>query len=244
MACGKKEAVSSFMTESEAKELSEYVVEFVGSIVADQTVSEYEDCKAITDGAKSWESALEEMGGYQGITGTDVTLKEDKIVVLVSLDGAKRDAVTEIVLTKDAEANVQSFTVNVEYTLAEKMKNASLNTLLGMGTVFFVLILISLIITCMGLIPRIQKRMDAKKGTTDRTQESIDHVMEQISKMEEQEIRDLENRDPGGDSAGALINDQELVAIITAAICAFEGETPESGFVVRSIKKSVNNRWK
>ena len=34
-----------------------------------------------------------------------------------------------------------------------------------------------------------------------------------------------------------LVNDLELVAVITAAIASFAGATPTDGFVVRSIRK-------
>ena len=41
-----------------------------------------------------------------------------------------------------------------------------------------------------------------------------------------------------------LADDGELVAVIAAAIAAYEGSTSTDGFVVRSIKRSKTNKWK
>ena len=40
-----------------------------------------------------------------------------------------------------------------------------------------------------------------------------------------------------------LVDDLELVAVISAAIAAYTG-TSSDGFVVRSIKRSTTNKWK
>jgi hypothetical protein len=40
-----------------------------------------------------------------------------------------------------------------------------------------------------------------------------------------------------------LVDDLELVAVISAAIAAYTG-TSSDGFVVRSIKRSDRNKWK
>ena len=40
-----------------------------------------------------------------------------------------------------------------------------------------------------------------------------------------------------------LADDLELVAVIAAAIAAYEGASSTDGFVVRSIKRSSSNKW-
>ena len=47
-----------------------------------------------------------------------------------------------------------------EAGLAEKMGNAGLNTLMGMGVVFLVLVLISLIISAFGIIHKLEEKKD------------------------------------------------------------------------------------
>ena len=88
-----------------------------------------------------------------------------------------------------------------------------MNTLMGMGTVFVVLILISLIISCFKIFPYLEKKK-AGKNAAEPT------VVEQVAQREEQQLTD----------------DLELVAVITAAIAAGTGASTDS-FVVRSIHR-------
>ena len=126
-------------------------------------------------------------------------------------------------------SDVVSITTNVTYSFGELMKNAALNTLIGMGTVFVVLILISLIISCFNIIPKIQekkkKKAEAKDATTTGASVQADPVVAQIAAKEE------------------LADDTELVAVIAAAIAAYEGAGSTDGFVVRSIRKSNKSKW-
>ena len=100
---------------------------------------------------------------------------------------------------------------------------ALLNTLLGMGTVFVVLIFISLIISLFRYVPGIEERLKGRKKTED---EGISNEVPQI-------IRDVES-DEG------LMADEELVALITAAIMAYRGGDSASRdrLVVRSIRRA------
>ncbi|MBQ9886386.1 MAG: OadG family protein [Lachnospiraceae bacterium] len=109
-------------------------------------------------------------------------------------------------------------------TLKEILMKALINTLLGMGTVFIVLILISLIISCFTLISKLQNRSEAKKKAA--VEEVKPAVVETIP-----------------DEAEEYVDDNELIAVIAAAIAAAEG-TSVDGFRVRSIKRSKNNAWK
>ena len=105
------------------------------------------------------------------------------------------------------------------------MVKAALNTIIGIGTVFIVLILISFIISLFGYIPKIQAWFENRKKKEDVKEESIDNTIAQIVEMEEVDAAD----------------DLELVAVIAAAIAASEGAASTDGFVVRSVRK-VNRR--
>lgn len=115
-------------------------------------------------------------------------------------------------------------------SLAERMEIASLNTLIGMGTVFIVLILITLLISLfkyINLIPNyFQSKKKKKSNIKTETDLPVDNFFTQLVQKEEEELQDL-----------------ELVAVITAAITAsLEGtENQGQGFVVRSIRK-VNSK--
>ena len=107
--------------------------------------------------------------------------------------------------------------------LAADMGRAGLNTILGIGIVFLALIFISLIISCFKLINKIQ----AKKT-------EVPANVPEPAPAEEEEEEEL---------ADAL----ELVAVITAAITAYEeasgGYVPEDGLVIRSIRKVNRQKW-
>ena len=62
-----------------------------------------------------------------------------------------------VTLIINDQGSLSSITVNVERSMGELMLNAALNTLMGMGTVFIILILISLLIGCFKFIPQIRK---------------------------------------------------------------------------------------
>ncbi len=100
-----------------------------------------------------------------------------------------------------------------------------MNTVIGMGTVFVVLILISLIISCFSLISKFEKRGKKKEQKEAAPAPAADPVVSQIAAKEE------------------LSDDTELVAVIAAAIAAYEGAASTDGFVVRSIRKSNKTKW-
>ena len=94
-----------------------------------------------------------------------------------------------------------------------------MNTLLGVGSVFTVLVLIMGIIYLFNFIPKIQDAI-AKKKTAAAPEVAAPVAAPVVEEVEEE------------------ADDLELVAVIAAAIAAYEGQTSTDGFVVRSIKKS------
>lgn len=103
---------------------------------------------------------------------------------------------------------------------------ALMNTLMGMGTVFLVLIFISYIISLFGYI----NKFAAKK----QVQEPTFVVKAPVEPEPEPEPEEAEEE---------LTDDTELVAVITAAIAAYAGTSSE-GFQVRSIKRAAKSTWK
>ena len=104
--------------------------------------------------------------------------------------------------------------------LGERMGRAALNTVIGMGTVFIVLIIIIGVISLFKFIPKLQD-MFARKDAGNVQEKSESAVTQTISAAEDTDVSD----------------DLELVAVIAAAIAAYEG-TSTDGFVVRSIRKA------
>ena len=133
-----------------------------------------------------------------------------------------KDMQLAVSYTEDMEISNVAF--NVQYTVGENLKKAGLNTLLGMGTVFVILILISLIISVFGIFPKIEAAKKAKAAAAAKAEApKAEAVVTPAPVVEE------------------LSDDLELVAVISAAIAAYEGSEDASGYVVRSIRKST--KW-
>ena len=156
----------------------------------------------------SWEAAEEECGAY--VEHGDWTME------------VKNDGVSLIVFSFDEKGNMESMDVSAHYSTGEILEKAGLNTVLGMGTVFVVLIFISFIIYLLGYIPKFQEKLANKdKKVEEKKEAPVQAAPAPVAAAED---------------------DAELVAVIAAAIAAAEG-TSTDGFVVRSIKRRKSNRW-
>ena len=126
---------------------------------------------------------------------------------------------------KNGNRGCVALTITIACMIDEIMKKAGLNTVMGMGTVFLVLILISIIIYLLGFIGKAQKKRPAETVGVSVTP-AEPPVMETLAEPED------------------LTDDFELVAVIAAAIAASEG-VPADQLVVRSIRRKASpNRWK
>ena len=104
-----------------------------------------------------------------------------------------------------------------------RSKKAGLNTLLGMGTVFSVLIFISLIISLFKYISVFENAFKKQPKATEEPARESESVTEEAAFDE--------------------ADDTELAAVIAAAVAEYEGTTTD-GFIVRSIRRRPSNQWK
>lgn len=221
-ACGKESASSDYfgLTYDELQSNMEQEVSSLVSITDEnRTYIESYGTDAAIRLIETWDEAVADLGGYQGLGDFSVTKTQDTMTVEQKVLYAEREVIVSYVYTYDYETKQPMLTdasADKVYTLSEKMAKAGLNTLMGMGTVFSVLILISLIIYCFRFIGYFQNR----KTETAETAVKENTVVEQISRREEQHLAD----------------DLELVAVISAAIAASTGTSADS-FVVRSIHR-------
>lgn len=188
-----------------------------------QSGAEYYDSQGMDAFAHlltSWGETVSDLGSYQGLGDLTVTKAQKTVTADQVLHFSDRDVVVSYVYEYNYETEAPELTdasADLVYSLGEKMEKAGMNTLMGMGTVFVVLILISLIISCFKVIPYLQN----KKANANAKKDEADPVVEQIEQREE---------------TAQLTDDLELVAVISAAIAAAE-ETSADGFVVRSIHR-------
>ena len=143
----------------------------------------------------------------------------DAVDVTVTLAFEKKDYILTLHVDcfDTIGASVNTVTIKAkgegEESLVEKMADAAGNTL--MGTVFLVLIFISLLISCFKFVPQIMDKL-SKKSSVGEKPEVVEEISETVTANEE--------------------DDSELIAVIAAAIAASE-QTSTDSFVVRSIRR-------
>ena len=106
-------------------------------------------------------------------------------------------------------------------------EQALLNTLMGMGTVFAVLIFISLLISLFVYIPSIERALKNRSSKKEKKAAQEGRPAPKRPILKEPAVEE------------ELVDDGELVAVITAAIMAASASTAVSAdkLVVRSIKR-------
>ena len=216
-------ALADFFDDEMAESYNELTMDEIAYVVAnnyDINVDGY----AFSSAIESFHSAAESVGAIQAIGEVKSEIDGSQIIVEVNVTGTGKDAVAEIIFSNDMFMVLESAALNPVSTMGELMTNAALNTVIGMGTVFVVLILISFIISCFNIIPKLQKRAAEKKAAQAAGQEKESSVAE--STVDTAVTEEISEDD-----------DQELVAVIAAAIAAFEGSVSTDGFVVRSIRR-------
>ncbi len=233
--CGKSETTEYDQTRFE--QYAEFVVQNFEAMTTEQldSFSDMRDLQLDTqlmnaglpvDGTdfltmiSSWEAAEEECGAYVEHGDWTMEVKNDGVSLTSEAKYENRDA--DIVFSFDEKGNMESMDISAHYSTGEILEKAGLNTVLGMGTVFVVLIFISFIIYLLGYIPKLQEKWANKdKKVEEKKEAPVQAAPAPVAAVED---------------------DAELVAVIAAAIAAAEG-TSTDGFVVRSIKRRKSNRW-
>ena len=220
-ACGKADQVQESQLQIDEASLINYsdqVVNALNEIVTGGMQDQYASDAVISAGISSWESAMSDLGAYNGVTDHKVEIGSDEAIVEASVSGADHNAVVTLII------NDQGSLSSITGSMGELMLNAALNTLMGMGTVFIILILISLLIGCFKFIPQIQEKFSKKNKQPAAAPAAAPVVAAPVEEEEE-------------------TSDEELIAVIAAAIAASEGSTSTDGFVVRSIRRRSGS-WK
>ena len=196
--------------------IADSMIEDISQVVDEGLQDQYASNEVVSGWLQSWEMLLPELGTYSGITDHKVSRQEDGISVEMTLDGSDHDAVATIVLNEQGYVSFK-----------ELMTNAALNTLLGMGTVFIVLILIAGLISMFKIIPSLQEKFSKKK---EPAVSAAPAPVPAVSAAAQESARE---------------DDNELAAVIAAAIAAYESENGAAApgdFIVRSIKRR-GGRW-
>ncbi|MBQ4536364.1 MAG: OadG family protein [Lachnospiraceae bacterium] len=219
-------ALLQYMDDAKFASMAEYSATEVEAVVAQEHGFEAAGY-AFKTAMNSFNSATDEIGtvAEQEFTVKSADIDDHQIIVIVNVKGSEKAAEAEVIFNNDKFAmSLESAALNPVSDMGELMERAAMNTLIGMGTVFVVLILISLIIGAFGIIPKLQSAF-AKKKEAPLTS-GIDNAVNQIVAQEE-----------SASVSEDLGDDLELVAVIAAAIAAYEGSASTDGFVVRTIRR-------
>ena len=215
------------VTEDEAANYKSAAETLISQIAgfSDEAIENYlaQDDAFTTATMESWKSVKDELGAYSSIVSQDV--EKDGDVVTISTVAQFEKAKADVVLMLDlGQQMYTSMTYSVQYSLAANMQRAGMNTLMGIGIVFLMLLFLSFVI---GLFKYIEKFQNVGKKK----------AAEEAPKAEEAPAPAIAQSEAADED---FADDLELVAVISAAIAAYENTSGDS-FVVRSIKKS--NKW-
>ena len=106
-----------------------------------------------------------------------------------------------------------------------------MNAIVGLATVFIMLIFLSFVISLMKYVPKLEAALTKKKDSNQAVPAQEDNIAAVNSAPAPAPVQE------------ELADDGALVAVIAAAIAAAENTSTDS-FVVRSIRKSNKRSWK
>lgn len=173
--------------------------------------------------AANWSSVKEEVGNFVEVTRLESSMAEDGSAYIVTCHAKyEKTGDTDVVVTYEYNMKDQSTSLSwdIQYSMGKLIERAGLNTVMGIGIVFLALLFLSFLIGRLHIIPDLIEKKEAEKAPAAPAPVAAPAVEEEED----------------------LMDDLELVAVITAAIAASE-TTSGDGFVVRSIKKANRRNW-
>lgn len=246
--CGSSKETVEY-DEASLEQTAEFMIEYCASMDA-STLEQWKEMQDFTlelqlmqsglpvtsdgflEALDGWVSSTEDCGEYLGHGDFVIEPSADEIKVSTTAQFAERDA--EINFVFNETSYMESMSLSPEYTKGEIFKKAGMNTILGMGTVFVVLIFISFLISLFKYIPALEEKF--KKRPKEEAKQADAPVQAPLAAIVPEDV-------PADDS--------ELIAVIAAAIAAAQADAQGTdgidgvdGFVVRSIRRRPSNKWK
>ena len=179
--------------------------------------------------AANWMSVKEELGVYTGVVEQTVEEEGNQVTVstVAGYDNVPENTKVTVNVVYDMKKGTGSAPEwDIKYPMGKLIGEAGLNTLLGMGTVFVVLIFLSFVIANIHWIPDLVDKAKQKNQPAAPAKAAPAPAASPAPVAVEEDLTD----------------DTELVAVIAAAIAASE-QVPVDGFVVRSIRKANRRNW-
>ena len=178
--------------------------------------------------------AVEEAGAFQEVTASDIVVDEEKQVATITLKVAfekYNGKITAVCNYGGSNASSfddiwSAFNMDMDYPISALLKNAGLNTVMGVGIVFIVLIFLAFVIYLLRY---------ANKGGSEEEPKGESASLEPVTESIVLPVVEVPDVD----------EEVELAIVLATAIAAYEEEnTSGDGYVVRSIKKHQNKKWR
>ena len=186
--------------------------------LSDDQIEQYmESDDAFTSSAMTaWDGTKDDLGELKETGDVEIEYSGDEYTAVIPVEFEKEDA--EFTYVFDKNLTPTSLAVDIQYSFGTTMKNAALNTLMGIGTVFVILAMLIFLISLFQFIPGSgAQEAKAKKKAAEEAASAPTPAPVAAAPVQE-------------------ADNSELIAVIAAAIAASEG-TSTDGFVVRSIRK-------
>lgn len=212
--------------ESACQEYMENLGQMSEDTIQTQIDAAYKQKDAIIyNGLTNYKNDLEKLGEFQKVDSVTVEKTEDGYSAHIASTYSKRKLKFTLGLS-DQDQSITEMTFEPEYSLVEELEDAGGNLILGMGTVFLILIFLSWVISLFKYIYLWQKKSEEKAKAAKETAPAPAPMP--VAEAEEK------------------ISGDELQAVIAAAIAAYEADTSngfvpgpslDNGLVVRSIRR-------
>lgn len=188
--------------------------------LSDEAIAEYKDSsdKFTASAMEAWETSRGELGQVvpDAVNG-EITVTQRGSKYTVSVPKTFEKANVNFVYVFNRALDPTAITIDVKLPMGTTLSRAGMNTLMGICIVFLMLIFLSLVISLLKFIPGLV-------GGKKKNAPAPAPVPAAVPAAEPVPVP-------------APADDQELIAVIAAAIAAAEGTSPD-GFVVRSIRKA------
>ena len=139
---------------------AEGLTDTIITLSEDEIESYLESGDEFTENAmNAWNDVREDLGEHKETGETEVEASGDEYTATVPVEFEKEDA--EFVYEFDETMMPVSVSVNIQYSLATSLKNAALNTVMGLGTVFVVLAVLIFLMSLFKYIPWLLYTSDA-----------------------------------------------------------------------------------
>lgn len=164
-------------------------------------------------GLETWKSIKSETGDFLSLNSFDVTENNDGSYT-VTADAAFTGTDCRVKIGVDASGYISSLDFELPVSKGQLMKDAASNLVVGMGTVFLVLIFLCFIISLFKYISVFEKKAADRKAAKKAAKAS---ETEQAPAAAAASVVSVS-------APAAAVSDDEIQAVIAAAIAAYEAE--------------------